>query len=93
MLKSPAEDFGLMLDECPSCEFTWFDPRELALLQLAFEATPQRMELNAMRNRLKNMTPEERSEYELRLSKLRERGSPMQQALSEAASDLLFYWF
>jgi Zn-finger nucleic acid-binding protein len=43
MNKSPDKDFGFLLDECERCELTWFDPRELALLQLAYESSPQRV--------------------------------------------------
>ncbi|MFO0343105.1 MAG: zf-TFIIB domain-containing protein [Planctomycetota bacterium] len=89
MTKIEVKDFGFQLDECDPCQLTWFDPRELALLQLAFESRPQRLELNAMRERLKNMTATERAEYERRLSKLKDRGSPFQQAVRGATLDLL----
>lgn len=83
------KDFGFMIDQCERCELTWFDPRELALLQLAYESSPQRVEMNAFRERLKNMTPEERAAYEKRISELRDLGTPLQQAFSEASSDLV----
>jgi Zn-finger nucleic acid-binding protein len=93
MNKSPDKEFGFLLDECERCELTWFDPRELALLQLVYESTPQRVEINAFRERLRNMTPEERAEYEKRVSELRDLGSPMEQAFNEASSDLWFHFF
>jgi hypothetical protein len=46
--------------------------------------------VNAFRERLKNMTPEERAEYEKRISELRDIGTPMEQALSEASGELWF---
>ena len=70
MEKTEVEDFGFFLDVCANCGLTWFDPSELALFQLAFETKPQRMELNAMRERLKNMTTEERAEYERNISQI-----------------------
>jgi len=88
MTKSPDKELGFMLDECERCELTWFDPRELALLQLVYESSPQRVELNAFRERLKNMIPAERAEYEKRISELTDLGGPIQQAFSEAGSEL-----
>jgi Zn-finger nucleic acid-binding protein len=93
MTKSADKEFGFLLDECERCELTWFDPRELALLQLVYESTPQRVEMNAFRERLKNMTPEERAEYGKRISEMRDLGSPMEQAFNEASSDLWFHFF
>lgn len=89
MTKSRDKELGFQIDECERCELSWFDPRELALWQLVYESSPQRVEMNAFRERLKNMTPAERAEYEKRISELRDLGTPMQQALSEASSDLL----
>jgi Zn-finger nucleic acid-binding protein len=93
MTKSADKEFGFLLDECERCELTWFDPRELALLQLVYESTPQRVEMNAFRERLKNMTPEERAEYGKRISEMRDLGSPMEQAFNEASSDLWLHFF
>ncbi|MFM7117193.1 MAG: zf-TFIIB domain-containing protein [Planctomycetota bacterium] len=90
MSKAADKEFGFMIDECERCELTWFDPRELAILQLAYESSPQRVEMNAFRERLKNMTPAERAEYEKRISELKDLGGPLQQALSEAGSELWF---
>jgi hypothetical protein len=49
--------------------------------------------MNAFRERLKNMTPEERAEYGKRISEMRDLGSPMEQAFNEASSDLWFHFF
>ena len=46
--------------------------------------------MNAFRERLKNMTPEERAEYEKRISELKDLGGPLQQAFSEAGRELWF---
>ena len=89
MNKSPDKEFGFLLDECERCELTWFDPRELALLQLAYESSPQRVEVNAFRERLKNMTPEERAEYEKRISELPDCEKPSVKQLAEASGELL----
>jgi hypothetical protein len=89
MTKSRDKELGFLTDECERCELSWFDPCELALLQLVYESSPQRVEMSAFRERLKNMTPAERDEYDKRISELRDLGTPMQQALSETSSDLL----
>jgi len=90
MSKSTDKEFGFLIDECERCDLTWFDPRELALVQLVYESNPQRVEMNAFRERLKNMTAEERAEYEKRISKLKDLGGPLQQAFSEAGRELWF---
>lgn len=68
------------VDNCGQCGMSWFDGGELASLQLAYENKPQAKELARMRNRLKNMTDEERLEYETDLQNLRDLGSSMGQA-------------
>jgi len=62
MDKEQIEELNFHVDECGNCDRVWFDGGELALLQLAFEIKPQRKELNRMRERIQNMTDEERAE-------------------------------
>lgn len=94
MEKVLVEELGFYVDECDQCGMAWFDSGELARLQLAFETKPQTIELNEMRERLKNMSEEERKEYEKRISELPDLGSPMEQAICEATFELAvrFYW-
>ena len=85
--------FDFFVDDCPQCEMSWFDGGELAALQLLFEIKPQTVELNAMRDRLKNMTEDERKEYEANIAKLQDLGSPMGQAIRGASFELAIkYW-
>lgn len=88
------EDFEFHVDECDNCDKTWFDGGELARLQLAFENREQTVELNRMRERLRNMTGEERAQYEERIANLPDRGTPIEEVAMESTSHLaLFCWF
>ena len=62
---------------------------------MAFEARAQTSELNGFRDRLENMTDEERSEYEQRIARLRDLGTPMEQAVRGAVFELAYryYWW
>ncbi len=60
------------IDVCTKCEWIWLDPGELAKLQLAFELSEQGAEREQMRQRLANMTPEEREELQQRIDRLPE---------------------
>lgn len=94
MKKVLVEDLGFHVDECNNCERAWFDRGELACLQLAFENKPKTVELNQMRERIKNMTAEERAEYENRIANLKDLGTPMEQAILGATAELAIrYWW
>lgn len=94
MKKVFVEDPGFHIDECNNCQQAWFDSGELARLQLAFEDKPQRVELNQMRERIRNMTDEERAEYEDRIANLKDLGTPMEQAVRGATTELAFrFWW
>jgi Zn-finger nucleic acid-binding protein len=94
MDKTLIEELEFHVDSCDNCDMAWFDGGELAQLQLAFENKPQTVELNRMRKRLKEMTDEERAEYEERIANLRDLGSPMEQAIAGATAELaIFYWW
>jgi len=96
MDKQLVKKLGIHVDDCNQCGMTWFDPGELAEVQLAFEARAQTSELNGFRDRLvENMTDEERSEYEQRIARLRDLGTPMEQAVRGAVFELadLHYWW
>ena len=88
MTKISVQELGFSVDECDNCGMAWFDAGELAQLQLAFESRPQTAELNAMRERLENMTDRERAEYERRIAELPDLGSPMLQAMTAAAFEI-----
>ena len=95
MKKRRVKKLNIHVDDCSQCDTTWFDPGELALLQLAFEDRPQTAELNKFRDRLQSMTEEERAEYEHRIAKLRDLGTPMEQAIRGAVFEmaLKYHWW
>ena len=95
MDKQLVKHLGIHVDDCNQCGMTWFDPGELAEVQLAFEARAQTSELNGFRDRLENMTDEERSEYEQRIARLRDLVTPMEQAVRGAVFELAYryYWW
>ncbi len=84
MRKREIKQLQLFVDDCHQCDLSWFDGGELAALQLEFENDPQTVELNRMRKRLKEMTDEERAEYEANIAKLKDLGSPLGQAIRGA---------
>lgn len=85
MRKTKARKLEFTIDECTNCDFTWLDGGELAKIQLAFEAKDQTQELNRMRDRLNNMSDEERAEYQADIDRLVDLGSSLEQAISGAA--------
>lgn len=95
MDKRLVKKLGIHVDDCDQCGMAWFDPGELAEVQLAFEARSQTAELNEFRDRLENMTDEERAEYEQRIAMLRDLGTPMEQAVRGAVFELAYkyYWY
>lgn len=94
MDKQLIEELDFNVDQCDNCDKVWFDGGELSRLQLAFENRPQTAELNRMRERINNMTNDERSEYEERIANLKDLGTPMEQALRGATGELAYrYWW
>ena len=77
------------LDKCQICEFVWFDVGELARSQLDYESTTHAQEAARFQDRLHEMTPAERSQFEQNLARL--TGShPTLDVLSDAVSELAF---
>ena len=93
MRKRRASQLDFFVDDCRQCGMSWFDGGELAALQLSFENDHQVVELNRMRERLKNMTDDERSEYEASIARLKDLGSPMEQAILSATFELTVYYY
>lgn len=81
LLKEPA---SFHIDTCPSCEFIWFDGGELARLQLAHEIRPQAEEAAELQRRHREMSPEQRAEFERNLAKLPQPESPLSAGFREA---------
>ncbi len=57
-------------DHCQGCRAIWFDPGELALLQIAFQNSALGVDAKRFRERLRSMTDEGRAEYEKSLANL-----------------------
>ncbi len=60
--------FGV--DRCESCQLIWLDNGELAKLQIIYEFSEQGREAQRFKDRLNNMTPQEKNELKERISKL-----------------------
>jgi len=60
------------IDYCQRCDLFWLDAGELAKLQLLFEASESGAERQRLKERLENMTPEQRDELERRIADLPE---------------------
>ena len=58
------------IDDCSKCGQLWFDAGELAKLQLQYESSEQGLEMFRFRERLANMTEQERAELEARIANL-----------------------
>jgi len=86
-LKDPA---SFHIDTCASCELIWFDGGELARLQLAHEITPQAREAAEFQRRLREMSPEQRAQFEENLANLPEPESPLFGGFREAVIGSLF---
>jgi Zn-finger nucleic acid-binding protein len=80
-------------DVCKNCDAIWFDGGELAEIQLAFEANAQTLEVKKMRERIENMSPAEKAEYERRIGELREVGGVMSEAIGQATEELVAYYY
>lgn len=69
-------DFAI--DRCNKCQLIWLDAGELAKMQVIFEFSEKGEEAERFRQRLKNMTPAEKAEYEERIANLPEGNFAME---------------
>ena len=67
----------LFVDICQNCKTFWFDPGELALVQLAYEAETPSIESEELKKRLNDLelSPERKAMFEKNLSKMRKGGA------------------
>lgn len=65
-------DHEFVINECKRCRFTWFDGGELKKLQVYFEFSDQGEEMLRFRDRIKNLTAEERAEIDERIAGLKD---------------------
>ena len=71
------------IDKCRDCELVWFDSGELAGIQREYEATQPAQDAARFRNRLWQLTPEERRELEQNLARLPEGDATLASAFGE----------
>ena len=74
------------IDRCNKCKLVWLDAGELAKLQVVYEYSEKGEEAKRFQNRLKNMSPEEKREYEARIASLKEEDFAMD-VISGVATD------
>lgn len=65
------------IDRCNKCQLIWLDAGELAKMQVVFESSEKGEEAERFRQRLKNMMPTEKAEYEERIANLPEENFAM----------------
>jgi len=85
----------LHIDTCSDCDLVWFDPGELARMQIGYEATAQAKETAELQHRARNMTPEERTQFERNLANLPEGTATLASAFGQGLIESignLGYW-
>ena len=88
----PVPGFDLHLDLCRGCALVWLDGGELAMAQLAYQATPafrDRQELKR-RSGARDADPERKAAFDEAVAKLPLKPPPCQEGLHEAVRDALF---
>ncbi len=85
--QSWAEHPSFHLDVCQNCDFVWFDTGELARLQLDFELSDRGQEAARFQDRLKNMTPAEKEEFESALAELPEGDATLASAFGAGLTE------
>ena len=80
-------------DSCRNCDAVWLDGGELAEIQLAYESNEQTQEIQQMRERLENMTAQEKADYEANIAALVDMGSPLEAATQQATNELIAFYF
>ena len=83
---------GLHLDFCRGCSLVWFDGGELALAQLAYQATPAFCEKQEMKRRAaeRDADPERKAAFDAAIANLPEYPDPFQAGLREAVRGAFF---
>ncbi len=75
MMEKRNKHFGpahFKIDKCRKCDLFWLDYGELAKLQLIYEYSDQGMERMRMKERLANMTEQQKQELDERIASLPE---------------------
>ena len=84
--------FSLAMDFCRGCSLVWLDGGELALAQLAYQATPAFREKEEMQRRAAELDadPERKAAFDEAVAKLPEAPNPFTAGLREAIFEALF---
>ena len=94
MFKKPiaVPGFSLNTDVCRDCALVWLDGGELALAQLAYQASPAFRDVQEMKRRAEALDadPERKAAYDEAVAKLPEAPDPFTVGLREAIFDALF---
>jgi len=71
---------NLTMDVCRSCQVVWLDGGELALLQLAYQQTPEYQALDEMRRRARELEadPDRKAQFHEDFAKLRDEPGLME---------------
>ena len=97
MLKRPLAlpGFNLQFDLCLDCKLVWLDGGELAMAQLAYQASPKFRDTQEMKRRAEALDadPERKASFEEAVAKLPEKPPPFREGLNEAFRDALFRLF
>ena len=83
--------FALHLDVCRGCSLVWLDGGELAMAQLAYQATPGFRDTQDLKRRAAELAadPERKAAFDEAVAKLPLKPSPFQEGLHESIRDAL----
>ncbi len=84
--------FSLNLDVCEGCSLVWLDGGELAMAQLAHQATPGFRDTQEMKRRAEALSadPERKAAFDEAVARLPDAPNPFKEAFREALWDALF---
>ena len=88
----PVPGFDLHLDLCRGCALVWLDGGELAMAQLAYQATPAFQDAQKHKQCAAELAadPERKAAFDEAVAKLPLKPPPCQESLHEAIRDALF---
>ncbi len=86
---------NLHVDLCRNCSLVWLDGGELAMAQLAHQATPAFRDKQEMKRRAaaRDADPERKAAFDKAVAKLPDKSSPVREGLNEAFRDALLRIF
>jgi Zn-finger nucleic acid-binding protein len=91
----PAPGFNLHCDLCSQCHLVWLDGGELAMAQLAHQATPAFRHIQDMKRRAAELEadPERKAAFTEAVSKLPKHQDMFTEALNESIGEALYAIF